>query len=198
VQRYTAIHPHLLRRELRNHSVQPFPSEQLGSAPLRHFAGAFCELAGFDPLGLPEWPLLLSISSSTYARRNPDYAAMMQAAVARLRAQRQPLLYKYHPREPLADYLDLASLAGAREIPRSIPLECVYVLVRERPLLVVGGMSTSLMMAVLLMPHARAAALAHATSVGDRWDATLFDALRISSLSDAADLAQVLAAWSAP
>jgi hypothetical protein len=194
VQRYSAIHPLLLRPELRGNVVQ-FPAAQLDSPPLRQFAGTVCRLVGFDPRMMPAQPLLLSVSSSTYARRNPDYAAMMQATVAHLRDTAQPFLFKYHPREPQADYLQLASTPRALEIPRTIPLECVYTLARERPMFVIGGMSTSLMMAVLLVPRASAAALAHATDVGDRWDAAQFAALRITSVSDIGGLAPALAAW---
>lgn len=192
VQRYTAIHPPLLREELRDARVQPFPSAQLDSPPLRQFAQACCEGAAFDPLILRGHTMLLSLSSSNYARRNADYGAMVQAAIDLLRAERRPFLFKYHPREAQADWLGLTATFGAREIPRTIPLECVYVLAREQPLLVVGGMSTSLMMAVLLMPHARAAALAHATSVGDRWDESLYEALRIRAVISADGLCAAL------
>jgi hypothetical protein len=194
VHQYTAVHPSFLRPELRGH-VLPFPAAQLDSLPLRQFASGLCHRAGFDPHSISAQAMLLSVSSSTYARRNPDYAAMMQATIRQFRDKALPFLYKYHPREPQADYLQLASTPGAVEIPRTIPLECVYVLARERPLLVVGGMSTSLMMAVLLMPRARAAALAHATEVGDRWDTTRFAALRIASVTGMDALARTLSAW---
>jgi hypothetical protein len=73
-----------------------------------------------------------------------------------------------------------------------VPAECLYLLLRDRPLTVVAGMSTSLLTAALLMPRARCAALVHASAAGDAWDARLLDALRIVPLADAAALARFL------
>lgn len=77
----------------------------------------------------------------------------------------------------------------AVEVPRSVPVECVYLLLRDRPLTVIGGMSTSLLTAGLLVPQVRCAALVHASQSGDAWDPRLLDALHITPLVDVADVA---------
>jgi hypothetical protein len=53
-------------------------------------------------------------------------------------------------------------------------------------LTIVGGMSTALLTAGLLMPQVRCAALMHATDSGESWDRRLLDELRITPLADAA------------
>jgi hypothetical protein len=76
----------------------------------------------------------------------------------------------------------------AQEIARTLPVECLYLMLRDRPLHVVGGMSTTLLTAGLLMPQVRCAVLAHATPSGDAWDRRLLEKLHITRLADAASI----------
>jgi hypothetical protein len=194
-QVFAAIHPPLLRPELRGRNVEPFPTERLGGPAVRGLAAVFCALAGFEPQAMAPDAVLLTASSSQYARRNPDYVHLLRSSVALLRQQSVPLLFKYHPREPEADYLGLRSQPDAQEVPRTLPVECVYLLAHEQPLLVLAGMSTSLLTAALLMPHARIAALAHSSDAGDAWNPELLQALGIESLPDAGALQHAVDAW---
>jgi hypothetical protein len=113
---------------------------------------------------------------------------LVRSGVERLVARGHAFFFKYHPREAAPDYLGLAGLPLAQEVPRTLPVECLYLLARERPLVVVGGMSTSLLTAGLLMPRARIAALVHASNAGDAWSSALLAALGITQLQDAASL----------
>lgn len=196
-QEFTAIHPQLLRPELRGRNVRQFPIDGFDAEPVRQLAAVFCELAGFHAQALPAGAVLLTLSSSQYAQRNPDYLRLVRSCVAQLQRRSMPLLFKYHPREPEADYLGLGTQGHAREVPRTVPVECVYLLARDRPLLVVAGMSTSLLTAALLMPRARVAALMHSSDAGDAWNAELFSALRIEPLADAGALMQAIDVWHA-
>jgi hypothetical protein len=112
--------------------------------------------------------------------------------VQRFTGAPQRLFVKYHPREAQADYLGLCATGGAQEIARTLPVECLYLTLRDRPLTIVGGMSTALLTAGLLMPRARCAALVHASESGDHWDRQLLDALRITPLADAVAAADFL------
>jgi hypothetical protein len=197
VQRFNATHPELLRSELRGDKVRPFPLHRLGADTMRRMATRFCELVGFDPQRITAGAAIVTLNHSDYARRNPDYAALVQACVVQLRAAATPFFFKYHPREAAADYLNLGTQGTTGEIARTLPVECLYLLMREQPLLVIGGMSTSLLTAGLLMPRARTAALMHASSAGDVWDARLLSALQIEPLADPASLAACLARWRA-
>jgi hypothetical protein len=197
VQQFNATHPELLRRELRNDKVRPFPLHRLGAETIRRQAMCFCEHVGFDPLGIPARAAIVTLNHSDYARRNPDYAALVQACVAQLRESSAPFLFKYHPREATTDPLGLGAQGAVCEIARTLPVECLYLLMREQPLLVIGGMSTSLLTAGLLMPHARTAALMHASGAGDAWDASLLKALKIAPLGDAQSVARYLDVWRA-
>jgi hypothetical protein len=197
VQQFNATHPELLRRELRGDKVRPFPLHRLGAETIRHLATCFCERVGFDPQRIPAGAAILTLNHSDYARRNPDYVALVQACVAQLSASATPFLFKYHPREAAADPLGLGAQGAVGEIARTLPVECLYLLMREQPLLVIGGMSTSLLTAGLLMPQARTAALMHASSAGDAWDASLLEALKITPLADAQAVSRYLAVWRA-
>lgn len=196
VQCFVATQPAQVREALRTRPLRAFPSHRLDAAPLRALAQRFAAQAGLAADGLPAGAVLLTLSHSSYARRNPDYLRLVQATVAA--AQRLGLLlcFKYHPREADADPLGLAA-SGARELPRHLPAESLYLLVRDRPLLVVAGISTALLTAALLMPRARFVALAHASESGDAWRGSLMQALGIKAVDAAAAVAAQLADWQA-
>lgn len=189
VQQFTAIHPALLREELRHRRVQAFPAQALESPAVRGLAAAMCGIAGFLPQTVPAGSTVLTASHSSYAARNPDYLQLVSACATRLGKQRGRFFVKYHPRETQEDYLGLRAQGVAQEIARSLPIECVYLMLRDRPLTVAGGMSTTLLTAGLLMPQVRCTALVHATSTGDTWDRRLLQELRITPLADAAAIA---------
>lgn len=186
VQQFIAIHPALLRQELRHRRVQAFPAQALVSPAVRSLAAAMCSLTGFDPQTVPAGSTVLTASHSSYAARNPDYLQLVSACAARLGRQPGRFFVKYHPRETQDDYLGLRRQGVAQEIARSLPIECVYLMLRDRPLFVAGGMSTTLLTAGLLMPQVRCTALVHASSTGDTWDRRLLHELRIAPLADAA------------
>ena len=185
VQQFLALHPDLLRDELRQRTVQPIPAEALASPTLRSLAAAICTAAGFAPQSVPPGATVLTLNHSEYATRNPDYLALVQACAHELGRRPQGFFVKYHPRESQPDYPGLLGGGHAQEIARSLPVECLYLMLRDRPLTVVGGMSSSLLTAGLLMPRLRCAALVHASPTGDRWDPQLLQALRITPLADA-------------
>jgi hypothetical protein len=71
----------------------------------------------------------------------------------------------------------------------------MYLMLRDRELTVVGGMSTSLLTAGLLMPRVRCAALVgDGGASGDRWDLQLLDQLHISPLVDTHAIAKYFGA----
>jgi len=186
VQQFVALHPTLLRAELRERPVRPFPAQALEAPALRSLAAALCTDVGFDPWSVPAGATVLTLSHSDYAARNPDYRTLAAACARRFVDEPQRFFVKYHPRESQADYLGLCTAGGAQEIARTLPVECLYLMLRDRPLTIVGGMSTALLTAGLLMPRVRCAALVHASASGDRWGRPLLDALRIAPLADAA------------
>jgi len=195
VQQFTALRPQLLRPELRQRNVQPFPAHRLASAPLRHLAGAFCAAADFDAATLSGSAVLLILNHSSYAQRNPQYVSLLRACVQQLQQRRIPFFFKFHPRETAPEFAGIQATDLGRELPRALPVECIFLLARELPLLVVAGMSTSLLTGGVLMPQAHIAALMHASDSGDRWDAALLQTLNIQPLHDATSLSACVDAW---
>lgn len=194
VQQFIALYPDLLRPELRDDRVRPFPVRHLGCEALRQFTAAFCDEAGYRIPDDCQGAILLAISHSSVASRNPDYVQAMQACLAILVRRKRPFLFKYHPRESEPDYLQISrQAAGASEVPRSLPVECLYILASDRPLNVLAGASSTLLTASLLMPQARRACIVHPSAHGDAWDATILAALDITAVIDAT----AFAAWAA-
>lgn len=197
VQQFIAIHPQLLRPELRERQVQAFPAHALKSPALVSLAAALCAATGFEPQAVPAGSTVLTLSHSDYAARNPAYRHMITACTNALVGRPGPFFVKYHPRESHTDYLGLCAPDVAQEIARSLPVECMYLMLRDRPLTVIGSMSTTLLTAGLLMPQVRCAALVHASSSGDTWDPQLLDALHIVPMADATGLGAFLDGQSA-
>lgn len=194
VQRFLALRPSLLRPELRERVVEPISAEALASPPLGTLAAAMCQAAGFEAQSVPAGAAVLTLSHSSYAARNPDYLALVQACARQLAQRPEGFFVKYHPREAQEDYLGLCCGQGARQIPRALPVECMYLMLRDRPLTVVAGMSSSLLTAGLLAPRLRCAALVHASAAGDGWAPQLLDELRIVPLVDAVAIEAYFAA----
>lgn len=197
VQDFIALHPRLLRAELRERRIQPFPAQALDAPALRSLAAALCTEAGFDAGSVPANATMLTLSHSDYAQRNPQYAQMIAACVQRLAARQERFFVKYHPRETQPDYLQLCADGQAQQIPRGVPAECLYLRLRDRPLTIVGGMSTALLTAGLLMPRVRCAALMHASASGETWDHRLLDELHITPLAGQADISAYFGSGSA-
>jgi hypothetical protein len=189
VQDFIALHPQLLRAELRGRRIQPFPPRALDAQALRSLAAALCAGAGFDADSVPPNATMLTLSHSSYAQRNPEYGQMVAACAQRLAARPERFFVKYHPREAQPDYLGLCAAGQAQQIARTVPAECLYLTLRDRPLTIVGGMSTALLTAGLLMPRVRCAALMHASASGETWDRRLLHELRITPLADQAAIA---------
>jgi len=194
VQQFVALYPEHLRPELRDDRVRPFPLQHLGCDALRQFATASCDQMGYQVPDASEGPILLTVSHSSVAARNPGYLQAMQACVATLVRRSRPFLFKYHPREAEADYLQIRRQTDwASEVPRALPVECLYILASARALNVLAGASSTLLTASFFMPQARRACIVHASDHGDGWDAALLDALRITPVSDA----DAFASWAA-
>lgn len=182
VQQFVAMYPQRLRPELRDRPVQAYPLEQFHSPSVQRLAHALCAAGGLSGHVPDDEATLFVVSHSDYARRNPGYRELIDACLA---LSRQPLLFKYHPREQQADYLDLARrFPGARELPRGVPVEALYVLSSASTMRVVAGMSTGLLTARLLMPRSRIVALTHETTTGDAWEPSLMAALDIQPVAD--------------
>jgi hypothetical protein len=197
VQAFLALHPALVRPEISRDRLSQFPAEALCSPQLGSFAAELCRRLGWDAQALPDRPALLALNHSDYAKRNPDYASEITCVVESICRLGLPLLYKYHPRECEPDYLNLASRLGpSHEIPRSMPTECVFLQGTDRPMLVLGGISTALLTARLLMcPDSQVVSLNHSSSAGDAWDETLLKELRIQSVAGGDALCGVLTQW---
>ena len=174
VQQFVALTPELVRPELRHRPPRAFPVTALDAPPIQSLARLFCEAVEFDESDLVNGAVLLTLSHSSYIARNPEYLSMVKQVVMAVRRRGMPLLYKYHPRERAADLLQMASIApDAREVPRAIPVECLYLLVRAQRITIVGGMSSALLTASRLLPDTTIVALVHESSVGDKWDESL-------------------------
>ena len=62
---------------------------------------------------------------------------------------------KYHPKEPIPDYLGLRDRTDIVEIPRDLPMELLFLVSSDRLKLVLGDTSTALLSAPWILPNCK-------------------------------------------
>ena len=164
--------------ELRNGHVLAFPAHALAVARLAAAWLRCCAQAtGFDASGRGGGRHRADAQPFQLCRRaTPNTRAWCRRARDDWTTGRAVLRQVPPARSRRRTTLGCVSSGMRTEIARSLPIECLYLMLRDRPLNVVGGMSTTLLTAGLLMPQVRCAALVHATPSGDAWDPRLLDA----------------------
>lgn len=180
VQVYLAMHPELVRPELRAKRVWPLREaelpELLGSRWLERFLahyGVSRESLVCDELYTPGNSRTLAAGERLHARMREEIRAAREAG--------RDCVVKYHPRER-DDFLQVATL-GARTLPPAIPAELVYLAAGARLARVVGIGGTTLLSARWLAPHAQAVSMLDLADTQDPWYARTLDRLGVQRLS---------------
>lgn len=196
VQEFLAIYPDLVRDALQSR-VYPMAAGALASPAMIEFATLIASACGYVHVSNPGGnSAVLALSHSSYAARNPAYAASVQAAAKALVGAGVSVAYKYHPRETDTDYLKIVALGGeTREVPRELPIECVYLLYGKAAVLLIGGMSTTLLTGGLMLPNVSLLGIAQANESQDAWSAQMLDRIGLQVTQDQSELLTSIQRW---
>lgn len=162
-----ALFPACVRAELRRHPVlpiphQPEPLRSFAEHVLRSFVGKGTPLHDYSGLDV-----VVVITHSQVSSSLADYRTTVRGWILDLADAGWRVAMKYHPREPLGDYLQLAGDHRIVQLPRAIPIELVYAFAGEGLRVIVGDVSSALLSARWMCREASVLTLAPAFGYRD-------------------------------
>jgi hypothetical protein len=179
VQTYLAMHPELVRPELRAKPVWPLHAAWAPEVLASRWLARFLEDYDVAPQALVCDELYTPGNSRTFAAGERVHARLREEIRSACRAGRECIV-KYHPHEQ-EDFLQAGEL-GARTLPPAVPAELVLLASGERLQRVVGIGGTSLLSARWLAPQARAVSLIDLADTRDPWYGRTLDRLGVERL----------------
>lgn len=197
VQRFIGHYPQAFRPELAARPHERYPGEVLAQLPLEDFARRLGLRLGIDATSWQAADVLLPAPGDYVFDFNPDYPQRMRAVVGALVDAGLRVGLKYHPREQVPDYLGLTQQPNVIELPRAIPVECMYLLFDAQRRIVLGDISSAIMMADKFNPSLRPVVFRHGAGFHDYNLTARFARLSIAAVEDAAQLVTLARAWTA-
>lgn len=187
-----AIFPSCVRPELRRHPIRPVTDlsglpERLARHVIRCLGGTCLR-----PEDFKELEVVVAITQSAVARAVPDYPQTVKRCISDVADAGLRVAVKYHPREPLGDYLNLGQDRRIVQLPKMLPIELIYALAGGRLRVVIGDLSNALLTARWLCPRASVLTLAPAFGYVDPPLMETFKKLGIRSLSETRDLLEAV------
>jgi hypothetical protein len=187
-----ATFPSFVRPELKRYPIRPVvdPSGLPGrlAQHVMRCLGATC----FRSEDLGKLEVVVAITQSSVARAVPDYAQAVTQCISDIADAGLRVAVKYHPREPLGDYLNLGQDRRIMQLPKMLPIELIYALAGERLRVVIGDLSNALLTARWLCPRASVLTLAQAFGYVDPPLMETFSKLGIRCLGEAKDLQEAV------
>ena len=157
VDQLYATRPELLRAELRSAKAVPLePGPVLGLRDTE-LPYLYCRVAGCTLNEIRGIDMLVVLSRSDGL--DGPLAAYKSTVDDLLRVARRrgfnKIAVKYHPKEPVHDYMALRGRAGVVEVPRRLPAELLLVASAETLEYAIGDLSSALISAPWLLPGCR-------------------------------------------
>lgn len=155
-----AIFPRLVRPELRLKHVTSIPRHALLELRNQEWPYKYLEALGMQIAELEHLEAVLVVAHSEFAARISGYKQAIEDFLAIAKSQALRLAIKYHPREPLTNFLSVAEAEGISILPQSVPIELVYIIASEKIRFVIGDISTSLLTAKWLLSNVTVVSIA--------------------------------------
>lgn len=177
VQQLVVHFPEALRPELRQSPVTRYPRERLHDPRLRGLAELIADRSGIPSLHAVDALVIANVS--WIFRDLEGYRQELRRLLERLAAGGYSCAIKYHPRERMPDFVNIQDFTGAVELPRECPMEVLFLLLGNSPCLVIGGVTTALLVARQMNPALRPLAMQHGEAIGGVDVGRLFTVLGI-------------------
>ena len=189
------IAPHLARKELASvNRVKLSPDHMLRLAdtelPNLYFALFDCnsnEMANIETL------IILSRSDSI-SDDPTGYVETVNALANTTMKRGLKTAIKYHPKEPLPDYMGLKDRSDAIEIPREIPMELLFIVNSRSLKLILGDASSALLSAPWMLPDCKAVSFVNMVNKAPELIYDNFEGFGIESIDSFNDLERILEA----
>ena len=155
-----AIFPRLVRPELRLKHVSSIPRHALLELRDQEWLYEYLKTLGVKIAGLNDLDAILIVAHSEFASQIPGYKQVTEDVLSMAKSQNLRLGIKYHPRESQDDFLSVNDTEGILVLPKSLPIELVYILTLEQIRFIIGDISTALLTAKWLLDNAMVVSIA--------------------------------------
>jgi len=186
------IFPQFVRGELKNKDIIPIKKDEVLRLKKEEFFSNCIKLFDVNLHGLEQIDVLLLINHSYYARLYPKYKEVIEKFLKITETQGLKTAVKYHPREPLEDFLSVNNREKIIILPRAIPVEILYIIGPASLKIVVGNISTSLLTAKWLMNHCRVVSLVPMFNYYDYGLLKIFKEINIQLINNEEGLKKII------
>jgi hypothetical protein len=155
-----AIFPQLVRPDLRMKHVTSISRHALLELRNQDWPYEYLKTLGVRIAELNDLDAILIVAHSEFASQIPGYKQVIKDVLTAAKDQGLRVAIKYHPREPLGDFLSVGNADGVVILPQSLSIELVYILTPKQVRFVVGDISTSLLTAKWLLDNATVISIA--------------------------------------
>jgi hypothetical protein len=173
--------PELAHPLLQARRVKALTLDYWQSKALRQFSDGLLEHFG-RPANLANYDVFFTLPHESIIRADAAYRARITDRIRDKLQQGLAVAVKYHPRDSVADALELAGLQGLEIVSRQIPFEALLPQLKSG-LQLIGDFSSTLITARLLRPDITVQAVANQQNKQAAQFADLYQRLGVSILN---------------
>lgn len=159
--------PRFVRNELLNKKINPIPLNGIDQLFNRRVDVSLLRHYSFDTIRFADVKCIILVSHSSVFKRFKDYESNTLGLIHKMLEAGWNIAIKYHPRDGDNDFLKLKDNPKIFMLKSSIPLEFIFLSMREKSPVIVGDLSTTLLMAHLMIKNARIFSMARLMGAKD-------------------------------
>jgi len=178
------IFPQIVRPELRLKPVTSIPKHGLLELRNQEWPYEYLKTLGVEITKLHNLDAILVVAHTEFANKIIGYKEVINDILHMAKSQNLRLGVKYHPRDPQDDFLSVRNDEGISVLPKSLPMELVYILASEKIKFIIGDISTSLLTAKWLLENVMVVSIAPLIGQIDSQLLRTFDKLNIKIVND--------------
>ena len=148
--------PELARKQWTSLDLVKLPPDHLLRLSDTDLPSVYLSLFDCDAREMATVEAVFILSRSDGLLGDPKgYVETVDALLNAMRRRGLKVALKYHPKEPLPDYMGLRDKTGVVEIPRELPMELLFLVAADSLKFVLGDTSTALLAAPWMLPDCR-------------------------------------------
>lgn len=192
IDQVIAVFPDLIRPELKRKEIIPLEREDFLKIGEDEVFSGYIESLDGEIDKLQQSDLLLISPHSKFIKEYPKYKEVINEIFRIIKSKKLKIAIKYHPREPLEDFLSVREIKDAVILPKSIPLELLYISNKRLPNFIIGDVSTALLTAKWLLNKHEVISVAPLLNYHDRRFLRLLQKVNIRLINRKEDLENIL------
>jgi len=151
VDQVISIFPKFIRPELKTKRLIALKKEDFLKISKEEIFRNYINLLNTKINDMQTIDVLLIVANSEFIKKYPKYFKIIEKILTTIKFNNLRLMLKYHPREDLEDFLPIINKEEVFILPKTLPLELLYILNIKLPRLIIGDISTALLTARWLL-----------------------------------------------